>query len=159
MNINIICATGDGRTELSAFDDALYKAGVANYNLITLSSVIPPGSKIEKKSTAGWNDIEFGQRLYCVMSRFMISTPGEQAWSGIGWVQAKNGAGLFVEHHASSEAVLNKHIEYSLEDMLKYRKQHFGSVESVCVGIECVDKPVCALVIATYFTEAWVMEP
>ena len=39
-------ATGTGRTLLAAFDDALLAAGVANFNLITLSSVIPPGSSI-----------------------------------------------------------------------------------------------------------------
>ncbi len=155
MDIHIVRASGDGRTELSAFDDALYKAGVANYNLITLSSVIPQGSKLIVSNKVRWNDIDFGQRLFCVMSRCIISAPGEQAWSGIGWVQTKDGAGLFVEHHATSEEVLKKHIKYSLEDMVKYRKQQFGAIHSVCVGVECVNKPVCAVVIAAYATEMW----
>ena len=36
---------GVGPTALAAFDAALLDAGVANYNLICLSSVIPPGRR------------------------------------------------------------------------------------------------------------------
>ncbi len=42
MKIHIGTSIGTGETELSAFDTALYNAGIANYNLLYLSSVIPP---------------------------------------------------------------------------------------------------------------------
>ncbi len=46
MKIYISSGRGTGPTSLSAFDAALNEAGVANYNLIRLSSIIPPDSKI-----------------------------------------------------------------------------------------------------------------
>ena len=45
MEIQISTGIGIGPTQLSAFDSALNNAGVANYNLLKLSSVIPPKSK------------------------------------------------------------------------------------------------------------------
>ena len=41
--IQITSTIGVGNTALGAFDNALYKTGVANYNLLRLSSVIPYG--------------------------------------------------------------------------------------------------------------------
>jgi len=90
---------GQGPTLLAAFDAALLDAGVANYNLICLSSVIPPGSHIERRR---WHTPaeHWGQRLNCVLSQMREDRPGHTAHAGIGWVRdASTGAGLFVELH------------------------------------------------------------
>ena len=39
----VTSGTGEAATEPAAFDGALLDAGIANYNLIRLSSVIPAG--------------------------------------------------------------------------------------------------------------------
>jgi len=49
MEIVLTSAIGSGKTSLSAFDDALFKAGMGNYNLIRLSSIIPKNAKIKVK--------------------------------------------------------------------------------------------------------------
>lgn len=41
LDICLSSGTGEGPTPLAAFDAALPDAGVANYNLLCLSSVIP----------------------------------------------------------------------------------------------------------------------
>lgn len=152
----LVSAVGQGRTEISAFDNALHNAGIANYNLLTLSSVIPPNTEIEVVEKLNWNDKEFGDRLYCVMARQITTTFGEQACAGIGWVQSDvDGRGLFVEHHAESEETVKKLVDNSLSDMVKYRPTEFGGVHSEIIGIECVDKPVCAIVVAVYQAEPW----
>jgi pyruvoyl-dependent arginine decarboxylase len=46
MNIHLSSGVGAGPTELAAFDAALMDAGLANYNLLCLSSVIPPNARI-----------------------------------------------------------------------------------------------------------------
>jgi pyruvoyl-dependent arginine decarboxylase len=51
MKIKIASGVGTGPTTLAAFDAALNHAGVANYNIIKLSSVIPPKTTIEVKNT------------------------------------------------------------------------------------------------------------
>ena len=45
----ITSGAGEARTEPAAFDAALLSAGVGNFNLIRLNSVIPTGSMIVKK--------------------------------------------------------------------------------------------------------------
>ena len=42
MKIRLSSGRGEGPTPLAAFDAALLDAGVSNYNLLPLSSVIPP---------------------------------------------------------------------------------------------------------------------
>lgn len=154
--IYIVSATGEGRTEISAFDNALHNAGIANYNLITLSSIIPPNTEVEIVDKLTWNDKEFGDRLYCVMARQITSVFGEFASAGIGWAQnKKDGRGLFVEHHAESHDTVKKLIENSLNDMKKYRATEFQYTSDKITSIECVDKPVCALVVAVYKSEPW----
>jgi arginine decarboxylase len=46
MTIHIASGVGTGPTKMAAFDSALQAAGAANYNLIRLSSIVPPGSRI-----------------------------------------------------------------------------------------------------------------
>lgn len=48
----LVSSVGSGSTELNAFDNALCNAGVGNYNLVKVSSILPPMSK-EKKIVGG----------------------------------------------------------------------------------------------------------
>jgi pyruvoyl-dependent arginine decarboxylase len=52
MEIPIVAGFGRGETGLSAFDAALGDSGVLNYNLIRLSSVIPPCSTVVEDDPA-----------------------------------------------------------------------------------------------------------
>ena len=74
---------GSGPTTLAAFDAALLDAGVANYNLICLSSVIPPGSQVLRRR---WHTPPqaWGQRLYVVLSQAREDRPGQAVHAGIG---------------------------------------------------------------------------
>jgi arginine decarboxylase len=63
--------------------------------------------------------------------------------------------GLFVEIHGSDRAQLEGDIQATLESMIAGRPLPYGSIESEIVGIECRNKPVCALVIAVYQSEGW----
>lgn len=146
-----------GPTQLSAFDAALNHAGVANYNLITLSSVVPPGSKIEV-SDKPLKDLpgEWGDRLYVVMAEERTNVPNEEAWAGIGWVQDKEtGKGLFVEHQGNSEKSVRNDIKQSLEALMATRNVDFGDIHMEVVGTMCKHTPVCALVVAVYDAEVW----
>ena len=81
-------AIGQGTTELSAFDAALVGAGVANFNLIRLSSVIPPnGEVVEVDRCPFSHGASWGDRLYAVYAEQRTSIPGQQVWAGVGWVQ------------------------------------------------------------------------
>ena len=101
MKLYLASAIGRGSTELGAFDAALFGAGVANLNLVRLSSVIPPGSDIIQVERCPFEQNgRWGDRLYAVYAEQRTTTPGEQVWAGVGWCQDREtGQGLFVEHH------------------------------------------------------------
>lgn len=153
--LRITSGVGEGDTSLSAFDSALWHASIANYNLIKLSSVIPPFSEIRIESPGPMKETSFGNKLYCVVAEQRETTFGREAWAGLGWVQAKDGRGLFVEHEGASQAEVMRLIKNSLTSMMKYRKQKFGKINYQVVGTSCKDKPVCALVAAVYEEQDW----
>lgn len=155
MRIRIASAVGTGPTALGAFDAALRAAGVEDYNLIPLSSVIPPGSTLERGRFAS-PPSEYGHRLYVVMARHEASRVGEEAWAGLGWTrEPESGRGLFVELHGTSRRSVENEIEATLEAMKAARPHDFGKNEQQLSGIVCEGDPVCALVIAVYASEPW----
>ena len=155
MLIRITTGTGEGPTLQAAFDAALRSAGVANYNLLELSSVIPTGSRIERRkpsSSAG----EYGHRLYVVVSRRLERERGKTAWAGLGWTQDQSsGRGLFVEIEGSSLGQVEREIEQTLEAMKSARPIPYGENQSEIAGIECRGNPVCALAVAVYGSQGW----
>jgi len=155
MDIIITSGVGKGNTQLSAFDHALFNAGIANYNLIRLSSVIPLKSKLKIQPFNNNGKEGFGDRLYLVYAEKREGEKGREAWAGIGWVQTKDGRGLFVEHHGSQQAEVIRLIKESLTDMVQYRQEKYGEIHYQVVGTHCKDKPVCAIVAAVYQNEGW----
>lgn len=153
--IYVTSGIGEGQTKLSAFDAALWDAGIANFNLIKLSSIIPPRSSIKVKVLKNNGNRNFGNKLYVVLSQKRESERGREAWAGIGWAQTKNGRGLFVEHDGSQQAEVIRLIKESLNDMVKYRQEKYGEIHYQVVGLRCQDKPVCAVVAAVYESQAW----
>ena len=153
--ITLARGVGSGPTLLAAFDAALLDAGVANYNLICLSSVIPPGSVIERRR---WHTPAhaWGQRLYCVLSQAREDRPGQEAHAGIGWLHdAKGGQGLFVELHDSDHSRLEHDLNATLCTMRRNRGIDISPVHTEIASARCEQDPVCALVIAVYAAQAW----
>jgi arginine decarboxylase len=154
--IPVLTATGTGGTTLAAFHAALEAVDLAHYNLIRLSSVIPPRTGVDPTGKAAAPRGEWGDRLYCVYAEQRATALGEQVWAGIGWVQRLDGAGgLFVEHEGDSEAFVSDAISTSLRDLVAGREHQFAAGEMVMTGAVCTGRPVCALVIAAYETAAW----
>ena len=109
-------ATACGQTGLAAFHRALVALDVGHYNLVRLSSVIPPGVVVVPGGPAvvegGWGD-----RLFCVYAEQRTSTPGEEAWAAVGWVQRLDGlGGWLVEHEGASEGYVTQAVQHSLAD-------------------------------------------
>lgn len=153
LDITIRTGAGTGRTLISAFDHALHRAGVADFNLVTLSSVIPTGARlrhVDAPLPGGHGDL-----LFCVRAEAFAERPGDVAWAGLGWVTDETGGGLFVEHHGTSEQEVVDLIEASLADMRRYRRTEFGPVQMTLTSAECVDDPVCALALAAYRVSSW----
>lgn len=160
MDIHIASAVGTGPTTLAAFDAALYQNGIANYNLIRLSSVIPPNTNLVQHQKSGVPSElmpgTWGDRLYVVMAEQREDKPNAEAWAGIGWVQdPETKKGLFVEHEGSSEASVRRDITQSLEALMATRNIDLGPINMQVVGKTCTHHPICAMVVAVYQASNW----
>ena len=153
--IVVTTGVGEGPTTMAAFDAALLDAGIANYNLIYLSSVIPAGSAIRRAKFESIDE-HYGHRLYVVIARHDQQRAGESAWAGLGWTQeAGRGRGLFVEVHGPLRAEVEAEIHTTLDFMKAKRSHPYGEVDCEVAGIECRDRPVCALAVAVYQSQGW----
>ncbi len=163
MDIKIVKGVGQASTPLSAFDAALKDAGVYNYNLITLSSVIPPASRVHKSERFETPENEWGHRLYCVMAEERSNEAGKFIAAGVGWYQLDDGRGLFVEHHligdtrVAVESELHFRIKNSLKDLCTFRGINFEEERmKLEVSIDQVKgHPASVLVMAVYQSEGW----
>lgn len=155
LDIKIVKGIGTGNTKTSAFDDALYNAGVNNFNLIYLSSIIPPSSRVSKIDKFSQQKKDYGKKLYVVKAVCFQKIKDKEAWAGVGWSQGKEKKGIFIEHSAGSKKVLISLIKKSLIDMKKHRDNSLIEENLNIVGIKCTGKPVCAIVLAVYKIEAW----
>jgi len=155
VKIRVSSGIGEGPTALAAFDAALLRAGVANYNLIPLSSVIPGGSLVERGLHVSLPD-EYGHRLYIVMARHDEHEIGGEAWAGLGWTQDPHtGRGLFVEGHGQSEHSVAEYLDATLDAMVAMREYPFGPHQREIIGTTCRGHPTCALVVAVYCSQGW----
>lgn len=155
--IRVSSGVGEGRTQLAAFDAALRSAGVENFNLIRLSSVIPPGSDVLTCAPGAQLRGGFGDPLYCVYAAGWATKPGSQAWAGVGWSRHDDGsgAGLFVEHTGVSQEEVRRRLAETLDDMAAGRGGRFAYDDEVLSNISCTGRPACAVVVASYRTVGW----
>jgi arginine decarboxylase len=164
MKITVTAGSGTGSTTLSAFDAALKAAGIHNYNIIKLSSVIPPGSEVVIKK---WKNspTEHGKKLYTVMAEIRTDVMKRSIAAGIGWYQIKDGRGIFAEHTdmierlnaKEAEENVAKKIEATIRDLCANRGYPFNKrrFKKVISSAEVKDKPTCTLVAAAYESQAF----
>lgn len=153
MDIYVTYGQREGPTKIAAFDAALFDAGIANFNLIYLSSIIPPRSRVIVKRL-GWDNKGYGDRLYVVISRVDIDKTGKTAFVGLGWFYDKNKGGVFVEHSSYNKKRLISYLKTTLKFMAKSRLIKAVSFFKV-IGVKCKKAPACALIVAVYKSEKW----
>jgi len=146
--IRVVWGTATGPTALAAYDAALAEAGVHNYNLITLSSVIPDGPAIELTETAP--DLgPPGEALEVVQSA-ATADPGGSVAAGIGWARSEEGPGIFYEVDGTSEDAVRMEIREGLAAGRNLRDWEFVE-ENVYVESAASDSEYAsAVVLATY---------
>ena len=148
--IRVAWGTATGPTETAAYDAALAEAGVHNYNLVTLSSVVPPEATIERVGTVETTLGEVGEGLHVVQA-CRVAPPGEAAAAGIGWTRSQSGRGIFYEEAGASEREVRQRIETGLDAGRNLRDWAFeSSDEAVVAAGAAPDAYTAAVVVATY---------
>ncbi len=89
---------------LTSFELALRDAGIAPFNIVTVSSIYPAGCKRISKED-GLKLLHYGQILYCVMSRNATNEPNRLIAASVGCaVPTDEGQyGYLSEHHSFGE--------------------------------------------------------
>lgn len=86
---------------LASFELALRSAFIAEYNLVHVSSIFPPGCKVISR-TQGVSNLTPGQIVYSVLCRNSTNEPNRLISASVGLAipQDKNQYGYLSEHHA-----------------------------------------------------------
>jgi arginine decarboxylase len=92
---------GKAREKLSSFELALRNARIAEYNLVGVSSIFPPGCRRVSRDI-GLRSLTPGQILFCVKSQAETNEPHRMVAASVGLAIPKDRThyGYLSEHHA-----------------------------------------------------------
>ena len=92
---------GKHREKLQSFEMALRDAGIAQYNLVRVSSIFPPGCRIITRKD-GIEQLKPGQVVFCVLSDNATNEPHRlvAASGGLSIPKDRTQHGYLSEHHS-----------------------------------------------------------
>lgn len=96
---------GIHREKLSSYEFALRDAGIAPFNLVSVSSILPAGCKRVQKEK-GLNFLTPGEVVFCVLARNETNEPNRLISASIGCavpVDHQEHYGYLSEHHSFGE--------------------------------------------------------
>lgn len=95
---------GKHKERLQSFEAALRDAGIEKFNIVSVSSIFPPGCKIIHKMH-GLAELKSGQIIYCVMARNETNEPNRLLAASIGLAVPADRThyGYLSEHHSFGE--------------------------------------------------------
>ncbi|MFB6308303.1 MAG: pyruvoyl-dependent arginine decarboxylase [Haloarculaceae archaeon] len=146
--IRVVWGTATGPTELAAYDAALAAAGVHNYNLVRLSSVIPAGPAIEVVGSAP--DLGPAGQALSVVEASGTAAPGEEVAAGVGWARSESGRGVFYEVDGTDPDAVRNEIREGLAAGRKLRDWEFLEEEVVVESAGDPEEHAAAVVLATF---------
>jgi arginine decarboxylase len=127
----LVAGEADGPFELVAFDNALRKAGIAELNLVPVSSIWPVGCKIVKLPK-----MVPGTVAPIVISKICSSTPGQKIAAAVGIAIGKSSHGMVSEYH--DIGITQKTAAQTAESMVRYMMERRGleplKVASISAG-------------------------
>lgn len=149
--IRIVWGTGKGPTAMASYDAALAAANVHNYNLVSVSSVIPADASIEVVG-----DVPSlgpaGERLTVVEARTTVAPDeAEGATACLGWSRESDGPGIFYESSGTDSEVVRRRVEEGLTAGQKLRPWAFDEGGKRTVTAEPDEETyTTAVVLAVY---------
>ncbi|MDO7786985.1 pyruvoyl-dependent arginine decarboxylase [Desulforamulus aquiferis] len=136
----VTAAASEGRSKLTAFDNALLKARIGNVNLIRVSSILPPGTE---------NDPELvlppGSLVPTAYGYIMSDEPGELISAAVGVGISADTFGVIMEFSGKcSKAEAEKNIENMVKEAFETRGMELIDIKIAAVEHR-VEKIGCAL--------------
>jgi len=92
---------GKHKEKLTSFELALRDAGIAEFNLVSVSSIFPPHCQLISK-TQGLQHLKPGQIVFCVLSSNSTNEPHRLVAASVGLAVPKDRSsyGYLSEHHS-----------------------------------------------------------
>ena len=109
---------------MNAFDRALMEAGIAQCNLVPVTSIIPPRCRERR-----WKKLDIGTITPVIMAK-AVGGPGETIGAGLAWAWEKEGRiGLVAEvyGHYDRKALLTA-LDARLKEMAEARNIEIGEI-------------------------------
>ncbi|MFC5972240.1 pyruvoyl-dependent arginine decarboxylase [Halomarina salina] len=145
--IRVVWGTASAPTAMSSYDAALADAGIENYNLVSVSSVIPSDAHVERVGTAP--DLgPVGERLTVVEGRSTVEDG--PAAAGLAWATTEDGTGLFYESSGRAGESVREEVRAGLRAGMDLRDWAFVDEGCEVVTADSGDGFTTAVVLAVY---------
>lgn len=153
MKIKIVSGKSEGKTLVSAFDLALSEAGIHNYNLQYLSSIIPQGAEVIEVDKYNNPKRKVGDVVNVVIAKKSSDEPQKWIACGIAWVQAEGG-GILIEESCEGRAKeVERLLREGAEDMMSIRDWNWNNEVKMKTIEHKVENKACVVVAAVYENE------
>ena len=124
---SLVTGKAEGNTKLTAFDNALLSANVGDYNIVKVSSIIPPGCVFMSDYK-----IEPGSIVYCAYGFIICNLPGEIISSAVA-VGVSNDyeieSGLIMEYSSKCiKTVSEEKVKSMVVEGMTYRKKDIKDI-------------------------------
>ncbi len=105
--------------ELMSFELALRMAGIERFNLVPVSSILPPRCRVVSRER-GLRMLKSGQIVFCVMARFTSDEEGKEIFASIAAAipEDRNRHGYIAEHSGYWYEGADKHAEKLAAEMI-----------------------------------------
>lgn len=147
--VRIARGAATGPTAMAAYDAALAAAGAHEFNLVTVSSVIPVDAVLEVVDTLP--DLgAVGDRLSVVQSR-IDRPPGaeEVGVAGLGWARTDSGSGVVYEATGTDQGVVRETLREGLAHAASLRDWAVADSDVILETVEPVSEAhACAVTLA-----------
>lgn len=129
--VSAVAGSGEGLTELTAFDRALMDAGIANLNFLRVTSILPAGVSVVPVPR-----LIPGTLTPAVYARIVSHTPGERIAAAVGLGVSHGNYGIIMEYDhtgtaENAEAIVRRMVEEAmaardlpLDEVIVAAKEH-----------------------------------
>jgi arginine decarboxylase len=99
-HVFLTSGVGVHKHRLTSFEFALRAADIEQQNLVSVSSILPPGCRLVRRK-AGVKTLSPGEITFCVMARAETNEPGQRVHASIGLARPADPKmyGYVSEHH------------------------------------------------------------
>jgi arginine decarboxylase len=144
--VSVVTGSGEGLTELTAFDRALMDAGIANLNFLRVTSILPAGVTVIPVPK-----FVPGTLVPAVYARIASHTPGERIAAALGLGFSRGQYGVIMEYeHAGTAALAENAVRQMVAEAMAVRELPVTEVR-VAVREHVVQRSGCAIAAVVFW--------